>query len=144
MACGAVLFEYRGDFKMRSVKLNSATQFVPKYKEEELERGDKKDYWERPDRYLQKDTSYTKSPDHYAYITVRDGRFINPDKTWECMPVAYISETGMIKYLNEDVQTIKKLVINYGWGDPEKVPEARDIINEWAVERYQEWWEFFK
>lgn len=126
---------------MRSVKLNSATQFVPKYKEEELKMGDKKDYWERPDRYLQKDTSYKKSPDHYAYITVRDGRFVNPDKTWECMPVAYISETGMIKYLNEDVQTIKKLVINYGWGEPEKVPEARDIINEWAVERYQKWWE---
>lgn len=28
MACGAVLFDYRGDFKMRRTRLNSSTQTV--------------------------------------------------------------------------------------------------------------------
>lgn len=94
--------------------------YEPKFTEEELKRWDNKDYWTRPDRYLSSDHPL-KHP-WFCEVTVRDYRFVDPN-THKGKPVAEITSTGMIKFLDESA----------------KIPEARAIIDEIATNVHKRW-----
>ena len=94
--------------------------YEPKFTEEELKRWDNKDYWSRPDRYLSSDHPL-KHP-WRCEVTVRDYRFVDPN-THKGKPVAEITSTGMIKFLDESA----------------KIPEARAIIDEIATNVHKRW-----
>lgn len=103
---------------MRRTRLNCS--YEPKYTETERKRWDIKEFWDNPKRYL---TGVNELPtDEKRYRTILDTRYVNPS-TRKCKPVAYISRSGMIEYVDESA----------------KIPEAREVINEEAVNRFKNW-----
>ena len=103
---------------MRRTRLNCS--YEPKYTETERKRWDIKEFWDDPKRYL---TGVNELPTYEArYRTILDTRYVNPS-TRKCKPVAYISRSGMIEYVDESA----------------KIPEAREVINEEAVNRFKNW-----
>ncbi len=103
---------------MRRTRLNCS--YEPKYTETERKRWETKEFWNNPKRYL---TGVNELPTSESrYRTILDTRYVDPS-TRKCKPVAYISRSGMIEYIDESAKT----------------PEAREVINEEAVNRFKNW-----
>lgn len=94
--------------------------YEPKYTEAERKRWDTKEFWNNPRRYLSGVNELPTSESRYR--TILDTRYVDPS-TRKCKPVAYISRSGMIEYVDESAKT----------------PEAREVINEEAVNRFKNW-----